>query len=188
MGGRVVLLVRHAVPYPPVAGGPDDYERGLTSQGSKQAEDLIGVLPRPDLIVSSPYLRAVRTVEPLGRLYGLPVRVDRELREWDSGLAATPDFARHYSRSWDEPGMVRGNGESLEQVSIRATTALRRITAPIDRGVVVVGSHGTFVARALAGFGVPGIDWPFASVMPMPAVYRLWIPDSGVVVADGPGL
>lgn len=185
--GRVVLLVRHALPFRPEPGGLDDHHRGLTTDGRRQAEDLAGELPRPALIVSSPYLRAVRTVEPLARAYGMAVRVEHELREWDSGLGATPDFARHYARSWDEPGMARPGGESLDQLSIRATDALDRLTAPISGGVVVVGSHGTFIARALVGFGIGGVDWPFAAAMPMPAVYRLRIADSGVV-ADGPGL
>jgi 2,3-bisphosphoglycerate-dependent phosphoglycerate mutase len=39
-------------------------------------------------------------------------------------------------------------------------------------GVVLVGSHGTFVARTLAGFGVE-VDWAFVRDMPMPAVYRV---------------
>lgn len=37
---------------------------------------------------------------------------------------------------------------------------------------VVIGSHGTFVSRALAGFG-DSIDWAFVRDLPMPAVYRL---------------
>jgi 2,3-bisphosphoglycerate-dependent phosphoglycerate mutase len=185
--GRVVMLVRHAVPFSPEADGPGDDERGLASEGRGQAEGLAGELPRPALVVSSPYLRAVQTVEPLARAHGLPVRVDRELREWDDGLGYTPDYAHHYARSWDEPGVARPGGESLEQVSIRATTALRRIAASVDGGVVV-GSHGTFVARALVGFGVTGINWPFLAAMPMPAVYRLQITDFGVLAADGPGL
>jgi 2,3-bisphosphoglycerate-dependent phosphoglycerate mutase len=187
VGGWAVFLVRHAVPFSPVVGGPDDLRRGLTGVGFRQAEDLAGELPEPDLVVSSPYLRAVQTVEPLARSYGLTVQVRYELREWDSGLEVTPDFARHYARSWDEPSGARPGGESLDQLSIRATDAVRRLTPPAGGGIVVIGSHGTFIARALSGFGVAGIDWPFAATMPMPAVYRLSITGSGVI-ADGPGL
>ena len=177
-----ILLVRHAVPHVPEAGGPDDHHRDLTEDGRRQAEALAAMLPRPARIVSSPYLRAVRTVEPLARAYGMDVETDHELREWESGLEPTPDFARHYAASWADPAMARPGGESLQQLSARATAALGGLG-----GVVVVGSHGTFIARALVGFGVRGVDWPFAAAMPMPAVYELRFTRSGVV-ATGPGL
>jgi 2,3-bisphosphoglycerate-dependent phosphoglycerate mutase len=76
---------------------------------------------------------------------------------------------------------------SLDQLSIRATAALTALAASALDGVVVVGSHGTFIARALLGLGIAGIDWPFCAAMPMPAVYRLWM-DGDRVSVDGPGL
>ena len=54
-------------------------------------------------------------------------------------------------------------------------------------GTVVVGSHGTFAARALVGLGLAGIDFEFWRRMPMPAVYRVRL-EAGGVVASGPGL
>ncbi|MFD6162010.1 histidine phosphatase family protein [Nocardia sp. NPDC060256] len=65
-----LVLVRHAQPFIPQQGGPDDYERPLTDQGVAQPERLVDeliALP-PCGIASSPYLRAVRTVEPLARV------------------------------------------------------------------------------------------------------------------------
>jgi 2,3-bisphosphoglycerate-dependent phosphoglycerate mutase len=183
VGGEVVL-VRHAVPFTPEPDGPDDHHRSLTAAGAGQAQRLVGELPVPALIVSSPYLRAVQTVEPLARTYGLSVRTDPALREWDSGLGPTPDYARHYQDSWDDPGLCRPGGESLDQLTARAVTALTALDAG---GPVVVGSHGTFIARALVGFGVPGIDWAFCVAMPMPAVYRLRL-DGKHMAVTGPGL
>jgi 2,3-bisphosphoglycerate-dependent phosphoglycerate mutase len=40
--------------------------------------------------------------------------------------------------------------------------------------VVVVGSHGTFVSRLLAGMG-HGADFESLLRMPMPAVYRITV-------------
>ncbi|GAA3986458.1 histidine phosphatase family protein [Allokutzneria multivorans] len=172
------MLVRHAESEIPRPGGPDEYHRPLTATGLAQAASL--VLPRPTRVVSSPYLRAVQTVAPLG----LPVDTVHELREWDSGLQPSPDYARHYAASWADPEMARPGGESLAQLTSRAVAAL---TALADGGVVVVGSHGTFVARALAGFGVSTVDWPFSAAMPMPAVYRIRF-SAGHPHVSGPGL
>lgn len=168
----MLVLVRHAESHPPTPGGPDELHRGLTPAGRAQAEDLVAELAAlgPTRIVSSPYARAVQTVRPLARALGRPVETYPDLREWDSGIGPRPDWAEQYAAAWAEPDRARPGGESLAALSRRALAALAAVDVP---GTVVVGSHGTFVARALVGLGVAGIDWDFARAMPMPAVYRL---------------
>ncbi|HEX4222131.1 MAG TPA: histidine phosphatase family protein [Pseudonocardiaceae bacterium] len=60
----------------------------MTEAGIAQAELLVDDLAQtePSLIASSPYLRAVQTVEPTARAVGMPVHTEHDLREWDSGL------------------------------------------------------------------------------------------------------
>jgi 2,3-bisphosphoglycerate-dependent phosphoglycerate mutase len=41
---------------------------------------------------------------------------------------------------------------------------------------VLAAAHGTFISRALSGFGMP-TDWTFWQRMPMPAIYRLRFTD-----------
>ncbi len=184
-----LILLRHAAPRIPTPGGPDDYTRPLTTQGHQQArsviDELIPLAPRA--IVSSPYLRAVQTVQPLAQALDLPVRTDHELREWDSGLAPRPDYARHYALSWMMPRLARAAGESLDQLTRRAVTALITLAHQHHDSTVVIGSHGTFIARALVGFGFTHVDWAFSHAMPMPAIYRLDLTDDRVQ-ASGPGL
>ena len=186
--GCELILVRHAEPSIPEPGGPDDLHRGLTPRGRAQAQQLIPELVSlaPVAVASSPYLRAVQTVQPTARHLGVPVTTDPALREWDSGLEPRPDYADHYAASWADATFARPGGESLAQLSERAVAALRALAANFDGGAVIVGSHGTFISRALAGFGVI-TDWPFSRVMPMPAVYRLDLAGHGIR-ASGPGL
>jgi 2,3-bisphosphoglycerate-dependent phosphoglycerate mutase len=185
----VLVLVRHAQPFIPRPGGPGDHERSLTDAGRGQAERLVTELAaeQPAAIVSSPYLRAVRTVEPLARFTGLPVRTDNRLREWDSGIGPTPDYARYHARSWADPSFARPGGESLEQLTDRATAILTELARRHRGRTVLIGSHGTFISRALIGFGRREVGWAFHSAMPMPAIYRLVFED-GAVRATGPGL
>ncbi|HYL70651.1 MAG TPA: phosphoglycerate mutase family protein [Candidatus Dormibacteraeota bacterium] len=67
----------------------DDRKRPLSAKGVKQAEALVTNFATFDLdaICSSPYLRCMQTVEPLGRAHRLKVRVDPGLAE-GQGLAA----------------------------------------------------------------------------------------------------
>ncbi|WP_208020983.1 histidine phosphatase family protein [Verrucosispora sioxanthis] len=173
-----IVLVRHARSVPPTADGPDDFTRPLTTRGLRQAEELVTTLSeaRPAAIWSSPYRRAIQTVQPTADALGLPVRTRTELREWDDGLAFTEVWESHYVRSWTDLSYARPGGESLEQLGIRAVAALRALARHHPGRVVLVGSHGTFICRALAGFGVP-VEWATVRQMPMPAVYRLRFTD-----------
>ncbi|MGW5379624.1 formyltransferase family protein [Nocardia sp. NPDC003999] len=184
-----LVLVRHAEPFTPRAGGPGDYERSLTGAGEQQAELLVTDLAAlsPTVIFSSPYLRAVRTIQPLARRTGLPIETDHDLREWESGIGPTPDYARYYCESWAEPSLARPGGESLRQLSDRAAAILTTLAHRHRGRTVVVGSHGTFISRALIAFGRGEVDWAFSRAMPMPAVYRLDFEDERVQ-STGPGL
>jgi 2,3-bisphosphoglycerate-dependent phosphoglycerate mutase len=169
----------------PTPAGPSELDRPLTPGGVSAAASLAPELAAlgAGRVVSSPYLRAVQTVRPAADALGVPVETDPELREWDSGLRPRPDFARLHEESWADPALTRSGGESLAQLSARAVVALRRL---LDGPDVLVGSHGTFVSRALVGFGCP-VGWAFARAMPMPAVYVLSFASS-VPEISGPGL
>lgn len=93
-----------------------------------------------------------------------------------------------YERSWADPAFARERSESLDGLTRRAVAALRALAHQHPAERVLVGSHGTFVARALCGFAVP-VRWPFPQSMPSPTVYHLRFPDPrGRPVVTGPGI
>jgi 2,3-bisphosphoglycerate-dependent phosphoglycerate mutase len=185
-----VVLVRHALSIPPTADGPDELTRPLAGGGLQQALELVETLTGlgPVAVWSSPYRRAIQTVEPTAQALGLPVHTRWELREWDDGLPYTDDWEPHYAGSWADPSSARPQGESLHQLTVRAVDAVRALASENQGRLVVAGSHGTFIARALSGFGVPA-DWTFWQRMPMPAIYRLRFADlSSRPAVSGDGL
>jgi 8-oxo-(d)GTP phosphatase len=85
-----VFFVRHAK-----AGDRDKWDapdelRPLTRPGRAQAEALAGVLAKrhPVVVVSSPYVRCVETLQPLGATLGLPVQDADALAEGASAEEA----------------------------------------------------------------------------------------------------
>ena len=76
-------LVRHADAGNRGAWVGDDFERPLDDFGTMQAEAIaVALVERPvQRILSSPYVRCVDTVVPLGRALGLPVEASDELAE-----------------------------------------------------------------------------------------------------------
>ena len=97
-----LLIIRHAIAEDPeafAASGYDDSKRPLTSAGKKKmakaAEGLCTVAPRVDLVLTSPYTRAVQTAEIVAKAFELPtpdtsnlLTPERHLREFLDWLKA----------------------------------------------------------------------------------------------------
>ena len=175
-----LLLVRHATSVPPRPGGPEEHERPLTDLGRQQAEALVDLLVphAPVRVLSSPYLRAVQTVAPTADALGLRVERRDALREWRSGIGATPDWQAHYRRCWERPAWCVDGGETHAALAQRALAALGDVDAETPTGTaVVLGLHGTWIARALHGLG-QDVDVDFWLDMPMPAVFELYLAET----------
>ncbi|HEX7303486.1 histidine phosphatase family protein [Lentzea sp.] len=169
-----IVLVRHAQSVRPRLGEPDDDRRPLHPDGLAAAEELAPrlVALAPVAVLSSPQRRAVQTVSPAAAALGLDVITWPELREWESGLLPSADWEGQYAWSWAHPASAHGSGESLDAVTARAGRALARIAAEYPDATVLVGSHGTFLSRALIASG-QDVDWDFCRSMPMPAVHEI---------------
>ena len=179
-----LLLVRHAVSVPPTPDGPDEYQRPLSDVGLHQAEALADVLlsESPTRVLSSPYLRSVQTVAPTAAALGLSVESRQGLREWSPGIGATPDWEGHYRYCWERPDWSVTGGETHRALEERAIHALEQVaTEGLSDAVTVVGSHGTWIARALHGLGCD-VNADFWLGMPMPAVFEVVLHGDSVTV------
>jgi phosphohistidine phosphatase SixA len=78
-----LYLVRHAKAGERRVWQGDDIDRPLSKKGWKQAELLSERLAKfdPELLISSPYVRCVQTLEPLARRLDRPVRIEQRLCE-----------------------------------------------------------------------------------------------------------
>lgn len=153
----VLLLVRHGETLANRRGhllGRADPP--LTSTGWRQAHELAEALPRPDVIVSSPLVRARQTAS----LLGADVRVDDRWIELDYGpyddrpsdAMAPGVWARWRSdERYTPPGV-----EPFAALESRVAAACIELSAPARSSVVVVVTHVSPVKAALAwGLGVP---------------------------------
>lgn len=97
----MIYLVRHGKAGSRQDFTGDDVLRPLSKRGRQQAEAIAERLRAADVtaLVSSPYVRCMQTLQPLGNLTGLPVQADERLGEGDdfSGaldmLGQVPDRA-----------------------------------------------------------------------------------------------
>jgi broad specificity phosphatase PhoE len=118
----------------------------LNQVGMAQAEDAAQRLAalHPAAVFSSDLTRAQQTAAPLAGLTGLPVTLDKDLREryggdWE-GLADAEIRERYPAErvTWNPP-----NGEPTAVVADRVAGAVTRITDGLDDGqLAVVVGHG----------------------------------------------
>jgi glucosyl-3-phosphoglycerate phosphatase len=124
----------------------------LNARGVEQAARAAPYLAalRPSAIYSSDLSRAAVTADALARLTGLPIQLDKDLRErgggsWEGKTAAEiqEEFPEAYA-AWAPP-----DGETAISVADRASLALQRIADSLHGGsrAVVVGHGGAL------GFG-----------------------------------
>jgi 2,3-bisphosphoglycerate-dependent phosphoglycerate mutase len=125
-------------------------EAPLTARGFEQARALAPRLAAllPDAIVSSPFLRARQSVEPLAAARGLTIEVDARLAERNLAAEPSAEFRLAVQRSladfdWRLPG-----GESSRDAQARGRAAVRALLAR-DVGLTVVATHGQLLTLIL---------------------------------------
>ena len=121
----------------------------LTELGYRQAHEAarrIGELFRPELVVTSAYLRASETARIIAGALGLPLEFEPDLHEREFGthrgrsydsFLAEPDYDPQRPWAWKPEG-----GESYEEVQARVSPVLDRLAAAHTGREVVVVSHG----------------------------------------------
>ncbi|MCA1569932.1 MAG: histidine phosphatase family protein [Chloroflexi bacterium] len=170
-----VLLVRHAEPVPIGTPAVEEDDRPLTDAGRAAASELAAELDGHEVtaVYSSPYARALETVELLAERRGLAVQVLADLRERRLSAALHDGWRATLEQAWTDADFAAPGGESGRTAQRRAmdTLDLLRTRHP-DGGRLVLGSHGNLISLMLQALE-PAVDFTFHMAMPTPALYRL---------------
>ena len=134
-------------------------ETGVSQAG--RAARLLAAL-QPDAIFCSDLGRATATAAPLARITGLPVTVEKDLRERHGGVwegLTGPEIRARYPaefQTWSPP-----DGETTAVVADRVCNALTRIADSLPPGsLAVIVSHGAAIRLGMSKFlGLPEDLW-----------------------------
>ena len=183
-----VLLIRHAEPTAQSVHGAEENERGLSAKGQVDATALADSLADVGLtaIYSSPYPRALQTVEPLAKRYGLKIETVDDLRERSLSPSPLPDWGEHLRRAWRDFDYAPAGGESSRDAQARILHVLERTAQRHKSGLVAFASHGNLIALALNAI-TASVGFDFWATMPLPAVFRLQRLQESWKVVSGPG-
>lgn len=169
-----IHLVRHCL-----ATGQEP-EAPLSTKGSAQAASLAYVfdgLP-VDVIITSPYTRAIQSAEPLATRRQISLQVDERLRERMLGCTGTLHWREALKATFDDIDLVFPHGESSRQAVERACCVL---SDAADHGLqnIVVMTHGNLMALLLKSFDA-SLEFDTWACLTNPDVYRLTISEGNI--------
>jgi 2,3-bisphosphoglycerate-dependent phosphoglycerate mutase len=148
-------------------------EAALTEKGELQALQLADFLSDTpiDHILSSPYLRARHTINPLAARLRLPVHTDKRLMERVLAGSSHPQWREMLRCTYDDLERVYEGGESSRDAMNRAVSVVKDILQGGFTHCVLV-SHGNLISLLLRyyddRFGFK--EW---EALTNPDVYRL---------------
>lgn len=189
-----LILVRHAQSAPSPALPESEFP--LSELGRRQAQTLAPVLRElgVDALASSPYQRAIDTLQPYADTQGLTIAIDDDLRERSLGawLESVDAVNEAIAKMHADLDFVLPGGESGRACLARYQAAIGRAIAANPGRTIAVGAHGGVVSHFLAAHhtGLPAEFWrrirnPHLFLFsPSASGYR-WI---GERVLEGPGL
>lgn len=170
-GVRRLILWRHGETTYNASGRMQGHiDSELTSVGWNQARFAVPALARfsPDLVVSSDLRRATDTAAVLTDGIGVPLRIDKRLREthlgeWQGLTGAEVDegWPGHRARwrtdaTWAPPG-----GESRVDVAHRSYEVIADLERGNDQAVLLAAHGGLIVALTARLLDLPVEHWTF---------------------------
>ena len=143
-----VFFVRHAEPN---YENHDDRIRELSPRGMEDRKKVTAFLADKniDIVISSPYKRAVDTVKDFADKNGMVVKIveDFKERKVDSGWIEA--FTSFSQKQWSDFSFKLSDGECLKEVQDRNISALNNVLEQYSGKNIVVGSHGTALSTII---------------------------------------
>lgn len=143
-----VYFVRHAEPN---YNNHDDMSRELSAKGMVDRELVTQFLSDKNIevVLSSPYKRAVDTVAHFADNKGLNIEIIDDFRERKVDSIWIEDFASFSKAQWDDFDYKLSDGESLNEVQSRNISALNNVLEKYQDKNIAIGSHGTALSTII---------------------------------------
>ncbi|GKU79189.1 phosphoglycerate mutase [Paenibacillus sp. L3-i20] len=174
-----IYMVRHAEsPY----NEGTERTRGLTIEGKKKALEITGLLENEgvNVIVSSPYTRAILTIEELAQKLKLNIDIYEDLREkrfaGDDYSIRDEEFMPFLKQSFLDFSYFLPGGESNAACQNRAVAVLKAIMELYKGKKIAIGTHGNVMTLMMNYFDA-SYGYDFLTQTKKPDIYKLEFED-----------
>lgn len=146
-----LYFVRHAEPN---YDNHDDLTRELTAKGLEERKLVTTFLVDKDidLVLSSPFKRAIDTVKDFADKKGFTIGIIEDFRERKVDSVWIEDFNSFCKKQWENFDYKLSDGECLREVQERNIAALSQVLSDHKDKNIVIGSHGTALGTIINFF------------------------------------
>ena len=143
-----IYFVRHAEPN---YNNHDDILRELSEKGLKDRELVTDFFidKQIDIVLSSPYKRAVVTVLDFAEKNGKDILIVEGFKERRVDSDWIVDFDSFCKKQWEDFNYKLSDGECLKEVQSRNIVALDNVLSSYKGKNIVIGSHGTALSAII---------------------------------------
>ncbi|AIY73359.1 histidine phosphatase super family protein [Bacillus cereus] len=107
----------------------EERERPLSEKGHLDAENVTRLLKDKhiDVVISSPYKRAIQTVQGIANTYHVSIEIEEDLRERLLSSEPVADFNDAIENVWEDWSFAHEGGESNNVAQRRAVICMQNI-------------------------------------------------------------
>jgi len=173
----IIYMVRHGEsPY----NEGNERTRGLTPKGKIDIEKVTKLLVGEgiDMIISSPYTRAILSVEGLAEHLNLDIKVFEDLRErhFAAEIIENAELMSSIGESFNDPDYTLPGGESNADCQKRAIAVLKPILKEQKGKKIAIGTHGLVMTLMMNHFD-PAYGLEFLNQLKKPDIYKMLFED-----------
>ncbi|MED2933024.1 histidine phosphatase family protein [Bacillus wiedmannii] len=152
----------------------DERVRPLSEKGHLDVENVTRLLKDKhiDVVISSPYKRAIQTVQGIANTYNLSIQLEEDLRERLLSKEPVQDFNDALQKVWEDWTFAYVGGESNDVAQRRAVICMQSILKKYRGQNIVIGTHGNIMVLLMNYFDSK-YDFQFWKTLHMPDVYKL---------------
>ena len=169
-----IYMIRHAKS--PFAVG-QELTRELSTQGLIDAKKVADIMDNKkiDLIVSSPYKRAIQTIEEIATNKDIEIIVYEELRERQlkGAFKLTEDeIYQAIKTSFEDIDFQLTEGDSVRDVQYRAIPVIKNLLNNYKGKTIIIGTHGN-VMTIIMNYFDKAYGYEFWKNTSKPDIYKL---------------
>ncbi|WP_336990772.1 histidine phosphatase family protein [Bacillus toyonensis] len=163
----------------------EERERPLSEKGHCDAENVTRLLKdgHIDVVISSPYKRAIQTVQGIANTYNVSIQIEEDLRERLLSSEPVEDFNDAIENVWEDWTFAYEGGKSNDVAQKRAILCMQNILEKYKGKNIVIGTHGNIMVLLMNYFDSK-YDFQFWKTIQMPDVYKLTFDNNRFISAE----
>jgi len=161
---------------------PEELSRPLSERGLKDAEKVTKLLSEYNIthVISSPYNRAVQSVEGIANLFQLNISIDDGFRERKLAHSSVDNFDEVILKYWQDFDFSLLGGETGYVAQDRGVKSLKNTLDKCNGGNIAIGTHGNIMVLIMNYYDKK-YNYNFWSNLAMPDIYKLSFENGGLV-------